>query len=148
VHADRQRVLDAAYQATPDRFVRRAPTAPPVSTAAWINKPTTTEEAAHEKPRRSVSPGLTGSGGRTDRAGGTSGPPQARPWRRRRGLAERFAVLEVTDLQQRLEAWLRESQPSCALSVRRGLTAQFVSLDSSAARLVAAARIAQQRLLD
>jgi putative transposase len=47
VHADRQRVLDAAYQATPDRFVRRAPTAPPVPTAAWINKPTTTEEAAH-----------------------------------------------------------------------------------------------------
>jgi len=47
VHADRQRVLDAAYQATPDRFVRRAPAAPPVPTAAWINKPTTTEEAAH-----------------------------------------------------------------------------------------------------
>jgi putative transposase len=47
VHADRQRVLDAAYQAMPERFVRRAPTAPPVPTAAWINKPTTTEEAAH-----------------------------------------------------------------------------------------------------
>ena len=47
VHADRQRVLNAAYQATPDRFVRRAPAAPPVPTAAWINKPTTTEEAAH-----------------------------------------------------------------------------------------------------
>jgi putative transposase len=47
VNADRQRVLDAAYQATPDRFVRRAPTAPPVPTAAWINKPTTSEEAAH-----------------------------------------------------------------------------------------------------
>jgi hypothetical protein len=63
-------------------------------------------------------------------------------------LAERFAVREVTDLQQRVEAWLRESQPSCALSVRRGLTAQFVSLDSSAARLAVAARVAQQRLLD
>ena len=47
VHADRQRVLNAAHQATPDRFVRRAPAAPPVPTAAWINKPTTTEEAAH-----------------------------------------------------------------------------------------------------
>jgi putative transposase len=47
VHAERQRVLDAAYANTPERFVRQAPTAPPVPTAAWINKPTTTEEAAH-----------------------------------------------------------------------------------------------------
>jgi putative transposase len=47
VRAERQRVLDAAYANTPERFVRHAPTAPPVPTAAWINKPTTTEEAAH-----------------------------------------------------------------------------------------------------
>jgi putative transposase len=47
VNIERQRVLDAAYANTPERFVRRAPTAPPVPTAAWINKPTTTEEAAH-----------------------------------------------------------------------------------------------------
>jgi putative transposase len=47
VRAERQRVLDAAYTSTPDRFVRRAPAAPAVPTAAWINKPTTTEEAAH-----------------------------------------------------------------------------------------------------
>jgi putative transposase len=47
VHADRQRVLNAAYEATPERFIRRAPTAPPVPTAAWINKPMTTKEAAH-----------------------------------------------------------------------------------------------------
>jgi len=47
VHAERQRVLDAAYTRTPERFIRRAPTAPAVPTAAWINKPTTTEEAAH-----------------------------------------------------------------------------------------------------
>jgi putative transposase len=47
VHDERQRILDAAYAATPERFVRRAPTAPPVPTAAWINKPTTTEEATH-----------------------------------------------------------------------------------------------------
>ncbi len=46
-HADRQRVLDAAYSATPERFVRRPPTPPIVPTAAWINKPTTTEEHAH-----------------------------------------------------------------------------------------------------
>jgi putative transposase len=39
-------VLDAAYVATPERFVRRAPTPPPVPAAAWINKPDT-EDAAH-----------------------------------------------------------------------------------------------------
>jgi putative transposase len=39
-------VLDAAYARTPERFVRRAPTPPPVPTAAWINKPTT-DEIAH-----------------------------------------------------------------------------------------------------
>jgi len=39
VHADRARVLDAAYVTNPDRFVRRAPTPPPVPAAAWINKP-------------------------------------------------------------------------------------------------------------
>jgi putative transposase len=46
LHAERARVLDAAYQATPERFVRRAPTPPPVPAAAWINKPDT-EEVAH-----------------------------------------------------------------------------------------------------
>ena len=46
VHADRQRVLDAAYAATPERFVRRAPAPPPVPVAAWINKPER-EEVAH-----------------------------------------------------------------------------------------------------
>jgi putative transposase len=46
VHADRARVLDAAHQANPDRFVRRPPTPPPVPAAAWINKPNT-EEVAH-----------------------------------------------------------------------------------------------------
>lgn len=47
VHADRARVLQAAYAANPERFVHRAPTPPPVPTAAWINKPAATEEAAH-----------------------------------------------------------------------------------------------------
>ena len=46
VHTDRARVLDAAYATNPDRFVRRAPTPPPVPVAAWINKPNN-EEAAH-----------------------------------------------------------------------------------------------------
>ena len=44
--AERQQVLDLAYAATPERFVRRAPTPPPVPVAAWINKPES-EGAAH-----------------------------------------------------------------------------------------------------
>ncbi len=44
-HAQRARVLDAAYAATPERFVRRAPTPPPIPVAAWINKPDTKETA-------------------------------------------------------------------------------------------------------
>ena len=46
IHADRQRVLEATYAATPERFVRRPPTPPELPTAAWINKPPT-EEVAH-----------------------------------------------------------------------------------------------------
>ena len=46
LHTKRQRVLDAAYTATPERFVRRPPTPPELPTTAWINKPTT-EEVAH-----------------------------------------------------------------------------------------------------
>jgi putative transposase len=46
LHTERQRVLDAAYATTPERFVRRPPRPPALPTAAWINKPTT-EEAAH-----------------------------------------------------------------------------------------------------
>jgi putative transposase len=45
VHAERARVLDAAYTAHPERFVRRPPTPPPVPTAAWINKPDTDDNA-------------------------------------------------------------------------------------------------------
>jgi putative transposase len=46
VHAARSAVLDAAYAANPERFVRRPPTPPPVPAAAWINKPNS-EEVAH-----------------------------------------------------------------------------------------------------
>jgi putative transposase len=35
----RQMVLDAAYQAHPDRFVRRSPRPLPLPSAVWINKP-------------------------------------------------------------------------------------------------------------
>ena len=46
LHAERQRVLQAAYAQTPERFVRRPPRPPALPTAVWINKPTT-EEVAH-----------------------------------------------------------------------------------------------------
>ncbi len=46
LHDDRARILQAAYTATPERFVRRPPTPPALPTAAWINKPDS-EEAAH-----------------------------------------------------------------------------------------------------
>ena len=46
LHAARTRVLQQAYARTPERFVRRAPTPPPLPTAAWINKPDN-DEAAH-----------------------------------------------------------------------------------------------------
>jgi putative transposase len=46
LHAERQRVLAAAYAATPERFVRRPPRPPALPTTAWINKPTT-QEATH-----------------------------------------------------------------------------------------------------
>ena len=38
-HAARRAVLDAAYAATPERFVRRPPRPPALPTGAWINKP-------------------------------------------------------------------------------------------------------------
>ena len=47
IREQRSRVLGAAYAANPERFVRRPPTPPAIPTAAWINKPTSTEEAAH-----------------------------------------------------------------------------------------------------
>ncbi len=46
LHAARQSVLDAAYTATPERFVRQPPTPPQLPTAVWINKPTP-QEIAH-----------------------------------------------------------------------------------------------------
>jgi putative transposase len=46
VHAERSRVLDAAFALTPERFVRHPPKPPQVPTAAWINKPNS-EETAH-----------------------------------------------------------------------------------------------------
>lgn len=39
VHDARAHVLAAAYAKAPERFVSKAPTPPPLPTAAWINKP-------------------------------------------------------------------------------------------------------------
>jgi putative transposase len=39
VLAHRQTVLDAAYQAHPDRFVRQSPKPLPLPSQVWINKP-------------------------------------------------------------------------------------------------------------
>ena len=46
-HTARAAVLDAAYAATPERFVRQAPRPPALPTGAWINKPADTKEVAH-----------------------------------------------------------------------------------------------------
>jgi putative transposase len=42
VHARRAVVLDAAYAAHPERFVRKRPEPPPLPTAVWINPPKAT----------------------------------------------------------------------------------------------------------
>lgn len=39
VHAERQRVLETAYAANPERFIKGRPHPPTLPTAAWINKP-------------------------------------------------------------------------------------------------------------
>ncbi len=46
LHAERARVLAAAFAAKPERFVRGLPKPPMLPTAAWINKPET-KEVAH-----------------------------------------------------------------------------------------------------
>ncbi len=47
LRATRASVLDDAYQRHPERFVRKPPAPPKLPTAAWINKPADTKEAAH-----------------------------------------------------------------------------------------------------
>jgi len=44
VYQQRQRVLQAAYAAHPERFVRGLPTPPELPTAVWINRPQTVDE--------------------------------------------------------------------------------------------------------
>ena len=47
LHTARERVLQAAYQQHPERFVRKPPAPPELPTIAWINKPADTQEVAH-----------------------------------------------------------------------------------------------------
>jgi putative transposase len=47
LHTARAHVLDAAFAAHPERFVRKPPVPPDLPTAAWINKPADTKEVAH-----------------------------------------------------------------------------------------------------
>jgi putative transposase len=48
VYEQRQQVLQAAYAAHPERFVRGLPTPPELPTAVWINRPQTAHEAGDE----------------------------------------------------------------------------------------------------
>jgi putative transposase len=56
--AARQEVLDSAYAAHPERFVRGRPMAPPAPTAVWINPPASAREL---KTRDSRANALTGA---------------------------------------------------------------------------------------
>ena len=47
VRDKRAGVLNAAYAAHPERFVRRAPAPPKLPETAWINQPDPPEEDAH-----------------------------------------------------------------------------------------------------
>jgi putative transposase len=49
VLANRQKVLDAAYQAHPDRFVRRPPKPMPLPSEVWINKPLPPDQKSKEE---------------------------------------------------------------------------------------------------
>ena len=46
-HEKRAGVLDAAYAAHPERFVRKPPEPPKLRPETWINRPDDTEEATH-----------------------------------------------------------------------------------------------------
>ena len=47
IRRQRQVVLDAAYLAHPERFVRKPPRAPELQQEVWINKPPDSEEKSH-----------------------------------------------------------------------------------------------------
>jgi putative transposase len=49
VLAGRQAVLNAAYQAHPDRFVRKPPKPLPLPSEVWINRPVETRPKTEDK---------------------------------------------------------------------------------------------------
>ena len=55
VYAHRQQVLQAAYEAHPERFVRGVPTPPELPKEAWINQPQTDDIAV--PPSKPTQPG-------------------------------------------------------------------------------------------
>jgi putative transposase len=62
VRATRQRALDEAYQANPERFVKRPPQAPRLPKAVWINPPKSSEETRPPSGRVEAEPqGLGGA---------------------------------------------------------------------------------------
>ena len=44
IRENRQLALDAAYAAHPERFVRKAPSPPPLPKEVWINKPLSSDD--------------------------------------------------------------------------------------------------------
>lgn len=63
VQEQRQAVLDAAYQAHPERFVRNAPTTSALPAEVWINKPTPARHTGETPDEPSVEGQGAGSGG-------------------------------------------------------------------------------------
>jgi len=61
VRAQRQVVLDTAYAAHPERFVRRPPVPPALPDTLWIDKPTLEPRTTQRFPKKSSSESLTGA---------------------------------------------------------------------------------------
>ena len=62
VHAARQRTLDRAFRANPERFVKKPPEPPAKPTAVWINPPQKEQEQPSLIHHPAVSLSLTRSG--------------------------------------------------------------------------------------
>jgi hypothetical protein len=59
VLAQRQVVLDAAYQAHPDRFVRRPPKPLSLPSEVWINRPVPADQKTKEGSQQIPMPGVS-----------------------------------------------------------------------------------------
>ena len=58
IREQRAAVLEAAYAAHPERFIRATPEPPALPTAVWINAPTKEVTRVQERPTRGVSSDL------------------------------------------------------------------------------------------